>query len=285
MDGYDGILLLGQFPNHDILYYFKNLPVFRCLESDRRMQDLILESALNSYTAQKSTDLLLSKATWITDWLSDYGVDSTEIHTISEGINVVEPIGKELSKQHTAELTDNPLFAQLPVVGIISGFEPNAGMQRILEIATKNPHLAFLVYDSILADAYRNTLSNLVIFSASDEATRSVLPIFFQALDVVCFPAVPGTSPSLVLEAMAYGTPAVVISKYRLPSEIQGGRGTCTVSRWKRKRVGNSHSTSIRNYKPITNGHGTTGKIWGDSKRIRSKIYVGMHRSRDCKAV
>lgn len=222
MDGYDGILLLGQFPNHDVLYYFKNLPVFRCLESDRRMQDLILESALNSYTAQKSTDLLLSKATWITDWLSDYGVDSTEIHTISEGINVVEPIGKELSKQHTAELTDNPLFAQLPVVGIISGFEPNAGMQRILEIATKNPHLAFLVYDSILADAYRNTLSNLVIFSASDEATRSVLPIFFQALDVVCFPAVPGTSPSLVLEAMAYGTPAVVISKYRLPSEIQG---------------------------------------------------------------
>ena len=224
MDGYDGILLLGQFPNHDILYYFKNLPVFRCLESDRRMQGLILESALNSHTAQKSTDLLLSKATWLTDWLSEFGVDSTAVHTISEGISVVEPIGKELAKQYTAALTDNPLFAQLPMVGVISGFEPNTGMQRISDLATANPHLAFFVYDSILADTYRNSLSNLVIFSASDEDTRSVLPIFFQALDVVCFPAVPGTSPSLVLEAMAYGTPAVVISKYRLPPEI-GGAG------------------------------------------------------------
>ncbi len=222
MDGYDGILLLGQFPSHDILYYSKNLPVLRCLESDRRMQALILESALNSYTAQKSTDLILSKATWLTDWLSEFGVDSAGVHTISEGINVVEPIGKELAKQHAAVLTDNPLFAQRPVVGIISGFEPNAGMRNILDIATANPHLVFFVYDSILADAYRNPLSNLVIFNASDESTRSVLPIFFQALDVVCFPAVPGTSPSLVLEAMAYGTPAVVISKYGLPPEIEG---------------------------------------------------------------
>lgn len=222
MDGYDGILLLGQFPNHDILYYSKNLPVLRCLESDRRMQTLILESALNSYTAQKSTDLILSKATWLTDWLSEFGVDSAGVHTISEGINVVKPIGKELAKQHTARLTDNPLFAQSPVVGIISGFEPNAGMRNILDIATANPHLVFFVHDSILADAYRNPLSNLVIFNASDESTRSVLPIFFQALDVVCFPAVPGTSASLVLEAMAYGTPAVVISKYGLPPEIEG---------------------------------------------------------------
>lgn len=222
MEQYDGILLLGQFPNHDILYYSKNLPVLRCLESDRRMQASILESALNSYTAQKSTDLILSKATWLTDWLSEFGVDSTGVHTISEGIGVVEPIGKELAKQHTAVLTDNPLFAQRPVVGIISGFEPNAGMRNILDIATANPHLVFFVYDSILADAYQNSLSNLVIFNASDESTRSVLPIFFQALDVVCFPAVPGTSPSLVLEAMAYGTPAVVISKYGLPPEIEG---------------------------------------------------------------
>lgn len=222
MDGYDGILLLGQFPNHDILYYSKNLPVLRCLESDRRMQASILESALNSYTAQKSTDLILSKATWLTDWLSEFGVDSTGVHTISEGIGVAEPIGKELAKQHTAVLTDNPLFAQRPVVGIISGFEPNAGMRNILDIATANPHLVFFVYDSILADTYQNSLSNLVIFNASDESTRSVLPIFFQALDVVCFPAVPGTSPSLVLEAMAYGTPAVVISKYGLPPEIEG---------------------------------------------------------------
>ena len=41
-------------------------------------------------------------------------------------------------------------------------------------------------------------------------------------LDLLCFPAMPGTSPSLVLESMAYGTPAVVISQYGIPPEIEG---------------------------------------------------------------
>ncbi len=221
MDGYDGILLLGQFPNHDILYYSKKLPILRCIESDRRVQHGVLENALNSHTAQKSTDLLLPKASWLADWLAGFGVDPAGMHVISEGIHVVEPIGKALAKQHTAALTENPLFAQHPLIGIISGFEPNTSVQVISELATSNPHLTFFVYDSILAEEYRNPPSNVVFFSAEDEGTRAVLPIFFQALDIVCFPAVPGTSPSLVLEAMAYGTPAVVLSKYGLPPEIE----------------------------------------------------------------
>ncbi len=222
MEGYDGILLFGQFPDHDILYYSKNLPILRCIESDRRVQNLVLESTLNSHMVQKNTDLLLPKASWLTDWLSVFGVDPAGMHTISEGITVVEPIGKGLAKQHTAVLTEKTLFAKQPVVGIISGFKPNMGVQVISELATSNPHLAFFVYDSILAEHYRNPPGNVVVFSADDEETRSVLPIFFQALDILCFPAVPGTSPSLVLEAMAYGTPAVVISEYGLPPEIEG---------------------------------------------------------------
>jgi len=222
MDGYDGILLLGQFSNHDILYYSEDLPILRCLESDRRIQTLVLESALNSQMAQKPTDLLLPKASWLTDWLSEFGVNPVGMHTISEGINVVEPIGKALAKQYTASLTENLLFAQQPMVGIISGFEPNTGVRVISELATSNPHIAFFVYDSILAERYNNKSKNVVIFSADDEDTRSVLPIFFQALDLVCFAAIPGTAPSLVLEAMAYGTPAVVISQYDLPPEIEG---------------------------------------------------------------
>lgn len=211
-DGYDGILLLSQFLWYDTLCYSQEVPILYCAESDRKLRDAGLAKALEHYTAQKPTDLLLPKASWLADWLLEFGVDPAGI-VISEGLNVVEPIGKALAKQHTAALTENPLFAQQPVVGIISGFKPNKGVQVISELASANPLLAFFVYDSILAEHYHNKPSNVVLFSADDEDTRAVLPIFFQALDLVCFPAVPGTSPSLVLEAMAYGTPAVVISQ------------------------------------------------------------------------
>lgn len=221
-DNYDGILLLSQFLWYDTLCYPQETPILYCIESDRSLREVVLEKALESSTAQKPTDLLLPKASWLADRLSAFGVDSAGMHVISEGINVVEPIGKALAKQHTAALTENPMFAQQPVVGMISGFEPNTGVQAISALATANPHLAFFVYDSILAEHYRNPPRNVVLFSADDGETRAVLPIFFQALDIVCFPAVPGTSPSLVLEAMAYGTPAVAISQYGIPPEIEG---------------------------------------------------------------
>ena len=220
--GYDGILLLSQFLWYDTLCYSQEVPILHCVESDRKLRDLVLEKTLEHSTAQKPTDLLLPKASWLTDWLSEIGVASAGMHTISEGIHVVEPIGKPLAKQHTAALTENPLFAKQPIVGIVSGFEPNTGVRLISELATSNPHFAFFVYDSLLAEGYRNPPDNVVFFSVDDEDTRAVLPIFFQALDLVCFPAIPGTSPSLVLEAMAYGNPAVVISQYGLPPEIEG---------------------------------------------------------------
>ena len=222
VDGYDGILLLSQFLWYDTLCYPQEIPILHCVESDRSLQGLVLEKALENSAIQKPTDMILPKASWLTNWLSEIGVDSAGMHTISEGINVVEPIGKALAKQHTAAITGNPLFIKQPVVGIISGFKPNTGVQVISELATSNPDLTFFVYDSILTKYYNNKPNNVVLFSADDEDTRAVLPIFFQALDLVCFPAVPGASPSLVLEAMAYGTPAIVISQYGLPPEIEG---------------------------------------------------------------
>ena len=221
VDGYDGILLLSQFLWYDTLCYPQEIPILHYVESDRSLQGLVLEKALENSAIQKPTDLLLPKASWLTEWLLECGVDPAGIYTISEGINVVEPIGKALAKQHAASLTENLLFAKQPVVGIISGFKPTVGAQLISELATANPHLVFFVYDSVLVEHYHNKPDNIVLFRADDEDTRAVLPIFFQALDLVCFPAVPGTSPSLVLEAMAYGTPAVVISQYGLPPEIE----------------------------------------------------------------
>ena len=117
------------------------------------------------------------------------------------------------------------------MVGLISGFEPSRGAAWISEFARANPHLAIFVYDTLLEQRYRQPPENVVIFSADDEETRSVLPIFFQALDIVCFPAMPGTPLSIVLEAMAYGAPCVAMAKYGMPPEVAGA-GVAVKADW-----------------------------------------------------
>lgn len=222
-DEYDGILLLSQFLTDDPLYYrVPDIPIVHCIEGGQKLQVSLLEILLTLCAFQRANDTLVVKASWMKKWLDELGVREGSVHVIPDGINVVKPIGKPLAKQHTAALFDKPILAQQPVVGLISGLEPNYGAKLISEFAYANPHLAIFVYDPFLAVHYTNPPSNVVIYSADDEETHSVLPIFFQALDLVCFPAIPRTPLSLVLEAMAYGTPCVAMTKYGIPSEIEG---------------------------------------------------------------
>ena len=223
MNGYDGILLLSQYLADDLLYYHVHeTPIVHCIGGNQKLQDLTLEMLLNIQGLQKANDTVVLKASWLKDPLGEFDMQGKGIRVIPDGIAVSEPIGKELAKQHTAALFDNPMFAKQPVVGLISGFEPYHGVQLISAFAHANPHLSIFVYDSLLAEHYTNPPSNVVIFSVDDEETHSILPIFFQALDLVCFPTVPGTPLSLVLEAMAYGTPCIALSQYGLPEEVEG---------------------------------------------------------------
>ena len=233
MDGYDGILLLSQFLTDDLLYYqIPDVPIIHCIEDVQKLQGSMHETLLNICAFQNANDTLVVRSSWVKEWLMECGVPRGSVHVIPNGINVGEPIGKPLAKQHTAALFDKPIFSQQPIIGLISGFEPNYGARLISEFARANPHLTIFVYDPFLAEYYTNPPSNVVIFSADDDETHSILPIFFQALDLVCFPAVPGTPLSLVLEAMAYGTPCVAITKYGLPPEVEGA-GAVVKSEWR----------------------------------------------------
>ena len=223
MDGYDGMLLLSQFLMDDLLYYqIPDVPIVHCIEDDQRLQGSTLETLLNVCAFQNVKDTLVVRASWVKEWLRKCGVPRGNVRVVPNGINVGEPIGKLLAKQHTAALFKKPIFTQQPVVGFISGFEPNYAVKLISAFARANPHLAIFVYDPFLAEHYTHPPSNVVIFSVDDEETHSILPIFFQALDLVCFPAIPGTPLSLVLEAMAYGTPCVAMTTYGLPPEVAG---------------------------------------------------------------
>ena len=222
-DGYDGILLLSQFMSDDLLYYqVPDIPILHCLENSQRLQSSLLESFLALYVAQKSNDRMVVKASWMKQWLSEFGIPRSHVHVIPDGIDVVKPIDKRLAKQHTSAIFDKPMFSERQTVGLISGFEPHLGARWISAFARANRHLSIFVYDSVLAQHAKNLPDNVVIFRADDKQMSAVLPIFLQALDLVCFPAMPGTPLSVVLEAMAYGTPCVAMTKNGLPAEVEG---------------------------------------------------------------
>ncbi|MXV85410.1 glycosyltransferase family 4 protein [Candidatus Poribacteria bacterium] len=202
------------------------------------MQGSTLETLLNICAFQNVGDTLVVKASWVKEWLMECGVSGRNVRVIPNGINVGKPMCQHLAKQYAAALFEKPIFAQQPVVGLISGFEPNYAAKLISAFARANPHLSIFVYDPFLAEHYTNPPSNVVMFSVDDDETHSILPIFFQALDLVCFPAIPGTPLSLVLEAMAYGTPCIAMTQYGLPPEVAGA-GAVVKSEW--RGFGNFH--------------------------------------------
>ena len=238
-EGYDGILLLSQSLTDNLLYYqIPDVPIVHCIENTQKLQNSILETLLHLHASQKASDTLVVKASWMKEWLSEFGIPERHICVIPEGINVVEPISKASAKQHTATLFHKPMFTQRPVVGLISGFEPNQGAQWITEFAQANRHLAIFVYDPVLSQHYKNPPDNVMIFGADSQEMVSILPVFFQALDLVCFPAMPGTPFSVVLQAMAYGVPCVAMTKYGMPPEVSRA-GVSVECQW--DNFGNFH--------------------------------------------
>ena len=224
LDGYDGILLLSQFLTDDLLYYqIPDVPVVHCIDSAQQLRQGLLKTLLTLRAFQRSKDTLVVKASWMKEWLTELGAPVENVRVIPDAIDIIAPIGDEaLAKQHTAAIFEKPMFTERPVIGLVFGFEPRRGAAWISAFARANPHLAIFVYDAMLVEHYQHPPENVVIFNADDEETRSVLPIFFQALDLVCFPATPGTPLSIVLEAMAFGAPCVAMSKYGMPPEVVG---------------------------------------------------------------
>ena len=235
-DGYTGVLLLSQFLLDDLLFYqVPDVRVVHCIEGFQGLQGSMVETLLTLNAFQDAKDTLVVKSSWMKAWLGELGIREEKMCVIPDGIDVVsEPLGdKALAKRHTAAVFDNPMFTKQPVIGLISGFEPNRGAAWISEFARSNPHLAIFVYDAMLARHGRHLPENVVVFSVENEDIRSILPIFFQALDLVCFPAIPGTPLSVVSEAMAYGAACVVMSKYGMPAEVSD-TGVVVPAEWDR---------------------------------------------------
>ena len=231
--GYTGILLLSQCLLSDLFFYqVPDIPIVHYIEGFQGLQGRMLETLLTLNAFQDTKDTLVVKSSWMKAWLGELGVPGEKVYAIPDGIDVVDPLGdKALAKRHTAAIFDNPMFVKQPVIGLISGFEPNRGAAWISEFARSNRHLAIFLYDAMLARHAGHLPENVVAFSVDNEKSRAILPLFFQALDLVCFPAVPETPLSVVSEAMAYGAACVVMTKYGMPEELAGA-GVVVESEW-----------------------------------------------------
>lgn len=250
--GYTGILLLSQFLLGDLFFYqVPDVPIMHCIEGFQGLQGRMSETLLTLNAFQDAKDRLVVKSSWMKAWLGELGIPGEKVHTIPDGIDVGDPLmDKALAKRHTAAIFDNPMFVKQPVIGLISGFEPNHGAAWISEFARSNRHLAIFVYDAMLARHTGHLPENVVAFSVDNEKSRTILPLFFQALDLVCFPAVPGTPLSVVSEAMAYGAACVVMTKYGMPAEVAGA-GVAVASDW--DNFGNFH-VPMRHLSETING-------------------------------
>ena len=136
-DGYTGILLLSQFLLSDLFFYqVPDVPIVHCIEGFQRLQGHMLETLLTLNAFQDAKDTLVVKSSWMKAWLGELGIPGEKVCAIPDGINVTKPLGdKALAKRHTGAVFDNPMFVKQPVIGLISGFEPNYGAAWISEFA------------------------------------------------------------------------------------------------------------------------------------------------------
>ena len=232
--GYSGILLLSQFLLDDLFFYeVPDVQVVHYIEGIQGWQGGMAKALLTLNAFQDVKDTLVVKSSWMKAWLGELGIPSDKVSVIPDGIEVVsEALGdKALAKRHTAAMFENPMFVEKPVIGLISGFEPNRGAAWISEFARSHRDHAIFVYDAMLAEQGQHLPENVVVFRVDNEESRTIFPLFLQAVDLVCFPAVPGTPLSVVSEAMAYGTACVAMTKYGMPREFSGA-GVSVAAEW-----------------------------------------------------
>ena len=86
--------------------------LFHYIESNQQLQSSILETLLQLHAFQKTNDTLVVKASWMKEWLAEFGISEERVCVIPDGIDVAEPIGKVSAKQHTAAIFNKPMFAR-----------------------------------------------------------------------------------------------------------------------------------------------------------------------------
>ncbi len=235
-----GIFALSPHPYEELNYFRHNtIPIISRIYSDKDLRETTINKLLSHHALRRNFDSVCLDTPWIADelaWILSTQTDSL-CHNSSqrEGLDIIpngvdtdlySPQNHQQAREAVASIVDENSILDLPLVGILNGFQPQNSLGMITELAQLHKEIVFIVYDSILGQDHQQLQRNVFYINIQQPEDTVALPWIYSACEFMIFPTIIGTPFSMVLEALACGTPALVLNSNTLPEELTA----CTVS-------------------------------------------------------
>lgn len=240
IEGCNGILALSPHPYEELNYFRHNkIPIVSRIYSDRNLRESTLNKMLTHQTLCRNFDSVCPDTPWIIEemaWLGytqtdSFGYNSSQLAggpTIPNGVdmNLYSPQNCQQAREAVASIVGETSILDAPFVGILNGFEPQNSIGMITELANLHKDVVFIVFDSILGKDYHQQHRNVFYVDIQRSEDTVALPWIYSACEFIIFSTVIGTPFSMVIEALACGTPMLALNSTRLPEEL----ASCSIS-------------------------------------------------------
>ena len=240
IDSCDGILALSPHPYEELSYFRHNtIPIVSRIYNDRNLREATVNKLLSHQALCRDFDSVCVDTLWIADelnWLMRTQTNSLRynssriesLHTIPNGVNtsVYAPQDRQQAREAVASIVGETSILDLPLVGILNGFQPQNSIRMIAELANLHKDVVFIVFDSILSKDRYQRLRNVFYIHIQQPEDTVALPWIYSACECIVFPTVVGTPFSMVLEALACGVPMLALNSTVLSEELSA----CMVS-------------------------------------------------------
>ena len=240
VDNCNGILALSPHPYEELNYFRHNtIPIISRIYSDRNLRESTPNKLLSHYALRRHFDSICADTPWITEevaWLECVQTNSLQdkashpegLHTIPNGVDtqVYAPQDHQQAREAVASIVGENSILDSPLVGILNGFQPQNSLGMIMELANLHKDIVFIVFDSILGQDRYQRNPNVFYIDIQQAEDTVALPWIYSACEFIIFPTVIGTPFSMVIEALACGTPMLVLNSMGLPGDLT----ECTIS-------------------------------------------------------
>lgn len=219
----DGILALAPLTlGEQVFLKFNTIPVVLRLSNETLISHEACNTVLERYAALRNFDAFACDASWTQTFFSQFGADSSVFHHVPYGVDtsIFKPMDKAACKHQLAQALGNETILQKPLVGVVPGLSPHETTHFLRKLRAANPNLNWLVIDSSLG-RYSKGDAHINFFSVTSLQDKEASPFIFNALDMLLFPAILGSSPLILLEVAACGIPTIVWG-YSAPEGLSG---------------------------------------------------------------
>ncbi|RLG05235.1 MAG: hypothetical protein DRN61_01225 [Thaumarchaeota archaeon] len=219
---YSGILSLSMSFVEEAPFNLIGKPVINLAYSDRSLGDKLIQSAIDLLFMLRPWAVLCCDASWTANAILKFAPKPEGVRVIPPGVDhdLFKPMDKHSAKMNISLALNNHLFAELPIVIILSGLPLNEEASFVRKICRVNNDIAFLVLDPSPSDYLQAKPNNVEFFPIRDAHDYDMLPLIFNSAELLIFPATIGISSSLVFSGMACGLPVIAIGDQERPPEL-----------------------------------------------------------------